>query len=233
MQNPGMQRGQADGGAAWHQEFHQAQGMGMANQLHGHSTPVERLAGIQAQPFGMTMGGTSMGGMYQSPMMNMRNQGMYNTPPLQQEPMAAPAAVEAFDEEAFARAFDQAAAAELSESAQLSQEMQDDLLDSHEGLDERIGADAIHHPDEGNFEPMTPDQQSDDLARTAGQLLNSVKDNDSDKFQNSVFLQLMRQLRDKEVVVEDDHIRPAAVGGEVAGQDQQTVSFPPYSYPFI
>lgn len=186
----------------------------MAN--HGHSTPVERLAGIQAQPFG-----TAMGGMYQSPMMNMRNQGMYNTPPpMQQEQQQNQTAVETFDEEAFARAFDQAAAAELSESAQLSQEIQDEALDSHQGLDERIGADAIHHPDEGNYEPMTAAQESDDLARTAGQLLNSVKDNDSDKFQNSVFLQLMRQLRDKEVVVEGDQIKPAH---EVGGQEQQLV----------
>lgn len=189
--------------------------MNVAN--HGHSTPVERLAGIQARPYRM-----AMGGMYQSPMMNMRSQpGMYNTlPPMQQEQMAAPTQIEAFDEEAFARAFDQAAAAEMSESAQLIQEIQDDgRLDSHQGLDERIGADAIHHPDEGNYEPITPAQESDDLARTSGQLLNSVKDNDSDKFQNSVFLQLMRQLRDKEVVVDGDHIRPA---GE-AGQEQQMV----------
>ena len=212
---------QQDGGAAWHQEFQQAQGMGVANaQMYGHSTPVERLAGIQAQPFGM-----GMGGAYQSPMMKMRSQGMYNTPPpMQQEQKQSQTAVEAFDEEAFARAFDQGAAAELSESAQLSQEIQDDAPDSHQGLDERIGADAIHHPDEGNYEPMTPAQESDDLARTAGQLLNSVKDNDSDKFQNSVFLQLMRQLRDKEVVVEGDHIRPANEAS--SSQAQQTVSYP-------
>lgn len=213
MQNSGMQQGQLNGGS-WHQEFQQSQGLNVAN--HGHSTPVERLAGIQAQPFG-----TAMGGMYQSPMMNMRNQGMYNTPPaMQQEQQQNQTAVEAFDEEAFARAFDQAAAAELSESAQLSQEIQDEALDSHQGLDERIGADAIHHPDEGNYEPMTAAQESDDLARTAGQLLNSVKDNDSDKFQNSVFLQLMRQLRDKEVVVEGDQIKPAH---EAGGQEQQLV----------
>ena len=186
----------------------------MAN--HGHSTPVERLAGIQAQPFG-----SAMGGMYQSPMMNMRNQGMYNAPPpMQQEQQQNQTAVETFDEEAFARAFDQAAAAEFSDGAQLSQEMQDEALDSHHGFDERIGADAIHHPDEGNYEPMTAAQESDDLARTAGQLLNSVKDNNSDKFQNSVFLQLMRQLRDKEVVVEGDQIKPAH---EAGGQEQQLV----------
>ena len=67
---------------------------------------------------------------------------------------------------------------------------------------------------------MTAAQESDDLARTAGQLLNSVKDNDSDKFQNSVFLQLMCQLRDKEVVLEGDQIKPAH---EAGGQEQQLV----------
>jgi hypothetical protein len=140
-------------------------------------------------------------------------QGFYNAPPQQQQ-MQPAAQADAFDEEAFARAFDQAAeselAAQLSEGAALSQEIQDS---SHEhlgqDLGERIGADAVHHPDDADYQPMTPQQENDDLAKTAGQLLNSVKDNHSEKFQNSVFLQLMRQLRDKEVVVEGDKILPA------------------------
>ena len=44
------------------------------------------------------------------------------------------------------------------------------------------------------------------LARTAGQLLNSVRDDQSQKFQESNFLALMRQLRDREVRVEGDKI---------------------------
>lgn len=65
------------------------------------------------------------------------------------------------------------------------------------------------------FEPVTPavekgkekepfGQDSDALARTAGQLLDSVRQDTSTKFQNSNFLALMRKLRDHEVVVEGD-----------------------------
>ncbi|KAL9116344.1 MAG: hypothetical protein Q9187_007132 [Circinaria calcarea] len=45
---------------------------------------------------------------------------------------------------------------------------------------------------------------ADELAKTAGQLLDSLKDERSQKFQQSNFLALMRQLRDKEVRVEGD-----------------------------
>ncbi|KAI5855687.1 peroxin 20 [Tricharina praecox] len=45
-------------------------------------------------------------------------------------------------------------------------------------------------------------REGDDLARTAGQLLDSVQENTSAKFQNSNFLALMRKLRDHQVVVE-------------------------------
>lgn len=45
---------------------------------------------------------------------------------------------------------------------------------------------------------------ADELAKTAGQLLDSLKHEQSQKFQQSNFLALMRQLRDKEVRVEGD-----------------------------
>ena len=44
----------------------------------------------------------------------------------------------------------------------------------------------------------------DELAATAGRLLESVADNQSAKFGNSKFLELMRKLRDKEVRVKGD-----------------------------
>jgi hypothetical protein len=126
--------------------------------------------------------------------------------------------VEAFDEEAFARAFDQAAQSELAmEQAAQQQSLgvdQDVLVNESAerlmGTDPlletpRLGADLIHDPREGE----SAQQQQDDpdaLARTAGQLLDSVKDNRSDKFQKSQFLELMRQLRDREVTVEGDKI---------------------------
>jgi peroxin-5 len=58
-------------------------------------------------------------------------------------------------------------------------------------------------------------KENDDLARTAGQLLDSVQENTSTKFQNSTFLALMRKIRDHEVVVEDNDMveaRPYCVG---------------------
>jgi hypothetical protein len=71
----------------------------------------------------------------------------------------------------------------------------------------RIGSDMIPYEDQ---KPRTPDQDSrdaDDLARTAGQLLNSVQHDTSDKFQNSQFLALMRKIRDGEVRVEGEEFK--------------------------
>lgn len=50
------------------------------------------------------------------------------------------------------------------------------------------------------------DADADSLALTAGELLHSVKDDSSEKFQQSNFLALMRRLRDREVVVRGDDI---------------------------
>ena len=46
---------------------------------------------------------------------------------------------------------------------------------------------------------------ADDLSRTAGQLLDSVSNDTSDKFAQSSFLALMRKLRDREVKVEGEN----------------------------
>lgn len=51
--------------------------------------------------------------------------------------------------------------------------------------------------------PHTP-QDADELARTAGRLVESIRDEQNPKFQNSQFMGLMKQLRDREVVVEGD-----------------------------
>jgi hypothetical protein len=58
-------------------------------------------------------------------------------------------------------------------------------------------------PDDDNAEQRN---EHDDMAATAGKLLESVADNTSDKFQNSQFLGLMRKLRDRELRVEVDKI---------------------------
>lgn len=48
----------------------------------------------------------------------------------------------------------------------------------------------------------------DELARIAGELVNTVGDAPNSKFKNSEFLGLMRQLRDGEVVVDGDKMVP-------------------------
>jgi hypothetical protein len=125
--------------------------------------------------------------------------------------------VEAFDEEAFARAFDEAAKSEVPIFDTAAQEQQYELssdimlnesaekfMSSGPPQQDRIGADTIRNlAQEG---PQSQQQDPGALAITAGQLLDRVRDNQSEKFQNSQFLKLMRQLRDREVVVEGDKI---------------------------
>ncbi|KAK2802953.1 hypothetical protein FQN50_007198 [Emmonsiellopsis sp. PD_5] len=67
----------------------------------------------------------------------------------------------------------------------------------------RIGSDTIQPQADGVNE-------SDELAKTAGQLLDSVSHDQSEKFKGSNFLALMRQLRDREVTVEGDEFRQTA-----------------------
>ncbi|ELR09769.1 hypothetical protein GMDG_04253 [Pseudogymnoascus destructans 20631-21] len=215
MQQQGLPQAQHAGG--WHQEFAQIHNTqsGMTQQQHSYNAPLERLSSLAITPFGM-----GAQPMYQTPMYQ----------PAQQvhaeQPQQLNSDVGTFDEAAFAAAFDQAAQSELqSEQASLSHALQEGHLASAP-----IGADAIHHPDTPSQQHLSPAQESDDLARTAGALLTSVQGDQSDKFANSQFLQLMRQLRDKEVVVEGDTIMPAAeagMGGPGGGADN--VSPPPAS----
>jgi len=74
----------------------------------------------------------------------------------------------------------------------------------------RLGADLIINPITDlppDQRPHTnPNEDNDALARTAGHLLDSVSDNTDLKFQNSQFLRLMQQFRDREVAVRGDKI---------------------------
>lgn len=58
------------------------------------------------------------------------------------------------------------------------------------------------------IEPATqtrsrPANETDELARTAGNLIDAVSHEQNPKFKNSAFMGLMRQLRDRELVVDD------------------------------
>ena len=66
----------------------------------------------------------------------------------------------------------------------------------------KIGSDLIASA--RDEESIGPEGETDELAKTAGQLLDNLKNEQSQKFRKSNFLELMRQLRDKEVRVEDD-----------------------------
>ena len=55
------------------------------------------------------------------------------------------------------------------------------------------------------------DRQDEELARTAGELLQRVADDTSTKFRESTFLTLMAQLRDREVYVDGNDFVPKDV----------------------
>ena len=114
--------------------------------------------------------------------------------------------------------------AEIAQAGKLEMELGQDIMleESAERLmsseqqipnQARLGADLIHDPmSESKEHPQHEDP--DALARTAGQLLDSVRNNQSAKFQNSEFLELMRQLRDREVMVKGDNIVETNSGNE-------------------
>ena len=70
----------------------------------------------------------------------------------------------------------------------------------------RIGSDLIYDEASEREGRGIDKNDADELARTAGQLLDNLKHDKSQKFQNSNFLSLMRQLRDREIRVEGDKL---------------------------
>ncbi|KXG52317.1 uncharacterized protein PGRI_086010 [Penicillium griseofulvum] len=119
-----------------------------------------------------------------------------------------------FDESAFEAAFDQARADMELQGADLAQ--QDTQKHTQETSEVeipqpvtqeqiRLGSDLI--PQSDKQDPETRSRDADELARTAGQLLDSVRNEQSQKFQQSNFLALMRRIRDREVEVEGDDFR--------------------------
>lgn len=82
---------------------------------------------------------------------------------------------------------------------------------------------ASQEPAQQDEQPKMNDE--DEMAATAGRLLERVADNTSEKFQNSQFLSLMRRLRDREVRVEGDKM--------VETNTSQTSLQPPSQVPEI
>lgn len=145
--------------------------------------------------------------------------------------------VEAFDEEAFSRAFDEAAKAETDTQQEASHEQDVELgqeilikesaerlmADSSDLLDqERIGADTIHDSLSDTPEAREQNEDPDALSKTAAELLGKVENNQTSKFQKSQFLSLMRQFKNKEVTVAGDQVVVIS-SGEMMGMDQEAL----------
>ncbi|QRD86103.1 hypothetical protein F9C07_2282103 [Aspergillus flavus] len=117
---------------------------------------------------------------------------------------------EAFDESAFEAAFEQAKADLASQTADHAQELTNETTNPDATVTSqveaiRIGSDTIPQTEKDDARAHYNDP--DELARTAGQLLESVSHDQSQKFRESNFLALMRRIRDREVHIEGDEFR--------------------------
>ncbi|RAH61812.1 peroxin-20 [Aspergillus piperis CBS 112811] len=124
-----------------------------------------------------------------------------------QQPMA-----DTFDESAFEAAFEQARADMMSQETETAPVHAEEVVEetnyvTAESTEEKIkiGSDTIPQTEKNDQQARVND--ADELARTAGQLLDSVKYDQSQKFRESNFLALMRRIRDREVQIEGDEFR--------------------------
>ncbi|KAI8941302.1 hypothetical protein NX059_002529 [Plenodomus lindquistii] len=117
--------------------------------------------------------------------------------------------------------------------------IQQRLMSQYPLFTQGLGGQLVHN-DQMMQEPMQQQQEEeqeqkqepqrndeDEMAQTAGRLLERVADNTSEKFRNSQFLSLMRKLRDREVKVQEDKI----VEVDGAGATASTSSIPPATQP--
>lgn len=130
-------------------------------------------------------------------------------------------------EAAFAEALQEAEAMDqIQQTPDQPQVQQHDDLSSDQEFsrpDVRIGSDAIRYTDTKDRTLDLENRDADELAKTAGQLLNLVQHDSSEKFQNSQFLDLMRRIRDREVEVQNNDLQTTNGHGS---QSQTTVSDP-------
>lgn len=145
-----------------------------------------------------------------------------------------------FDEAAFERAFEAARSDVQNREQQRHEEnleLGDDVLINESAgrllqsddlaEQELIGADAILREAEDGRQEHQHADDPDELARTAGQLLDSVKYEQNQKFQESNFLALMRRLRDREVRVEGDKMVDVSTTSSASATSQHRHGPPP------
>ena len=71
-------------------------------------------------------------------------------------------------------------------------------------------------------EPIEKAFEGDELSRAAGMLVDAVKEETNPKFKNSAFLSFMRQVRDKEVVVDGNDLVPALEATTTTSSEAQS-----------
>lgn len=136
----------------------------------------------------------------------MYNSSTYQAPQEAHAQQIAP--TEKFDESAFEAAFNQAQSDLELQTAEATPAPQPNLHDASP-IDpfETVEQDTqLRSHDNAPPEQQTEAraQDADALARAAGQILTSVSHDQSEKFQQSNFLALMRRIRDREVEVKGD-----------------------------
>ncbi|KAI5289937.1 hypothetical protein KEM52_000619, partial [Ascosphaera acerosa] len=190
-----LQQQRAPAQSSWQEEFLQQQQQQQSGPQHAASP-----ASLASQRLFGTMGAMSPA----APFYDQSASSLGAVAP------ATASSTEAFDDEAFEAAFAEARAEidqlerhQQPQSTSTQHGAAPDTTTQHETSSPRIGADTIADTPRDAHGA----NQSDDLARTAGQLLNSVQYETSQKFRESSFLALMRQLRDREVVVDGDEFK--------------------------
>lgn len=144
----------------------------------------------------------------------LNNQAMNNFQPEEINGAGAPVVAQAFDESAFEAAFEQARADLETQATGVTAEAPEGVAQTTHALSAedqvpaeeiKIGSDTIPFVDKADTNSRLNDH--DELAETAGHLLERVQHDQSQKFRESNFLALMRRIRDREVHIEGDEFR--------------------------
>ena len=144
----------------------------------------------------------------------------YATPPIHLQNSKNPRIVDVSDDASFEQAFDAASADLRDEEAHglrdttecgrnsLVFDPAEELpqIDAHPFLYTSIESDQIINEAHGKEHQQFGVNNEDELARTAGELLDTVKHEHSAKFRESKFLSFMGQLRDRKVRIEGDKV---------------------------
>lgn len=134
-------------------------------------------------------------------------------------------------EEAFQDAFKEAEQVEQVEVTNKPQIPLEDVLNvadrsaDDQPLEQvRIGSDAIQYTEKKDQTAEHEAQDANALARVAGELLHNVQHDNSQKFQNSQFLNLMRKIRDRQVEVRNNDFEATNADSGEAVASLQNVS---------